>query len=122
RRTALVRAENLSAQTGAAQDEERAEGELYETNLAIYGGGTSIILNDQEHIQETQIAAEQNPSPPPVVTPSPPPVVPPVVPSEFGPPATITSPNPYPLGSDTHINSDATIVPNGTTNYAKIYR
>src|SRR5205807_1834947 len=83
--------ENLIAQTEAAQDEERAEGELYETNLAIYGGGTSIILNDQEHIQETQIAAEQNPSPPPVVTPSPPPVVPPVAPSEFGPPATITS-------------------------------
>src|SRR5213082_3560555 len=114
--------ENLIAQTEAAQDEERAEGELYETNLAIYGGGTSIILNDQEHIQETQIAAEQNPSPPPVVTPSPPPVVPPVVPSEFGPPATITSPNPYPLGSDTQINTDPTIVSNGTTNYGKIYR
>src|SRR5436190_14880672 len=106
--------ENLIAQTEAAQDEERAEGELYETNLAIYGGGTSIILNDQEHIQETQIAAEQNPSPPPVV--------PPVVPSEFGPPATITSPNPYPLGSDTQINTDPTIVSNGTTNYGKIYR
>src|SRR2546430_12864451 len=114
--------ENLIAQTEATQDEERAEGELYETNLAIYGGGTSIILTDQEHIQETQIAAQQNPSPPPVVTPSPPPVVPPVVPSEFGPPATITSPNPYPLGSDTQINTDPTIVSNGTTNYGKIYR
>src|SRR5437588_2613931 len=110
--------ENLIAQTEAAQDEERAEGELYETNLAIYGGGTSFILNDQEHIQETNIAAEQNPSPPPVVTPSPPPVVP----GEFGPPATITSPNPYPLGSDTQINTDPTIVSNGTTNYGKIYR
>src|SRR5438477_10692028 len=106
--------ENLIAQTEAAQDQQRAEGELYETNLAIYGGGTSIILNDQEHIQETQIAAEQNPSPPPVV--------PPVAPSEFGPPATITSPNPYPLGSDTQINTDPTIVSNGTTNYGKIYR
>jgi hypothetical protein len=106
--------EGLIAQTEAAQDQQRAEGELYETNLAIYGGGTSIILTDQEHIQETQIAAEQNPPPPPVG--------PPVVPSEFGPPATITSPNPYPLGSDTQINTDPTIVSNGTTNYGKIYR
>src|SRR5207244_8186097 len=81
--------ENLIAQTEAAQDEERAEGELYETNLAIYGGGTSIILNDQEHIQETQIAAEQNPSPHAVV--------PPVAPSEFAPPASSTSTNPCPL-------------------------
>src|SRR4030095_4947071 len=72
--------ENLIAQTEAGQDKERAEGELYEANLAIYGGGTSIILNNQVHIQETQIAAQQ----------SPPPVVPPVVPSEFGPPETIT--------------------------------
>ena len=56
--------ENLIAQTEAGQDKERAEGELYETNLAIYGAGTSIILNDPTHIQETQIAAQQNPSPP----------------------------------------------------------
>src|SRR2546423_1136604 len=84
--------ENLVAQTEAGQDKERAEGELYETNLAIYGAGTSIILDDQTHIQETQIAAQQNPSPPPVV--------PPVVPTEFGPPETITSPNPYPLGAN----------------------
>src|SRR6202040_2261410 len=84
--------ENLIAQTEAGQDKERAEGELYETNLAIYGAGTSIILDDPTHIQETPIAAEPNPSPPPVV--------PPVVPSEFGPPETITSPNPYPLGAD----------------------
>src|SRR5207244_13642598 len=59
--------ENLVAQTEAGQDKERAEGELYETNLAIYGAGTSIILDDQTHIQETQIAAQQNPIPPPVV-------------------------------------------------------
>src|SRR5438105_9047374 len=113
--------ENLIAQTESNQDEERAEGELYETNLAIYGGGTSIILNDQEHIQETQIAAEQNPSPPPVVTP---PVVPPVVPSEFGPPETITSPNPYPLGANNELTTAGPpkVVANTTTNYGKIYR
>src|SRR5437773_4408217 len=73
--------ENLIAKTETEQDKERAEGELYETNLAIYGAGTSIILDDQVHIQETQIAAQQNPPPPPVVPPVPP-VIPPVVPSE----------------------------------------
>src|SRR5438874_948946 len=108
--------ENLIAQTEAAQDQQRAEGELYETNLAIYGGGTSIILTDQEHIQETQIGAQQNPSPPPVV--------PPVVPSEFGPPATITSPNPYPLGADNQLTTAGPpkVVANATTNYGKVYR
>src|SRR5438270_11339767 len=108
--------ETLIAQTEAGQDKERAEGELYETNLAIYGGGTSIILNDPTHIQETQIGAQQNPSPPPVV--------PPVVPSEFGPPATITSPNPYPLGADNQLTTAGPpkVVANATTNYGKVYR
>src|SRR5437660_2927190 len=67
--------ENLIAKTETDQDEKRAEGELYETNLAIYGGGTSIILDDPTHIQETQISAQQNTIPPPVV--------PTVEPSEF---------------------------------------
>ena len=108
--------EGLIAKTEASQDEERAEGELYETNLAIYGGGTSIILNDPTHIQETQIGAQQNPSPPPVVSP--------VVPSEFGPPATITSPNPYPLGADNQLTTAGPpkVVANATTNYGKVYR
>jgi len=108
--------ENLIAKTETDQDEKRAEGELYETNLAIYGGGTSIILDDPTHIQETQIAAQQNPSPPPVV--------PPVVPSEFGPPDTITSPNPYPLGADNQLTTTGPpkVVANATTNYGKIYR
>ena len=53
--------ENLIAKTETYQDKKRAEGELYETNLAIYGGGTSITLNDPTHIQETQIAAQPNP-------------------------------------------------------------
>src|SRR5437660_4938423 len=108
--------ENLIAKTETEQDKERAEGELYETNLAIYGGGTSIILDDPTHIQETQIAAQQNPSPPPVV--------PPVVPSEFGPPDTITLPNPYPLGADNQLTTTGPpkVVANTTTNYGKIYR
>src|SRR5438270_126133 len=108
--------ENLIAKTATEQDKERAEGELYETNLAIYGAGTSIILDDQTHIQETQIAAQQNPSPPPVV--------PPVVPTEFGPPETITSPNPYPLGANNELTTAGPpkVVAGATTNYGKVYR
>src|SRR4030095_5479849 len=108
--------EGLIAQTEADQDKERTEGELYETNLAIYGAGTSIILDDQVHIQETQIAAQQNPPPPPVV--------PPVVPSEFGPPETITSPNPYPLGANNELTTAGPpkVVAGATTNYGKVYR
>ncbi|PYI42539.1 MAG: hypothetical protein DMC57_06055, partial [Verrucomicrobia bacterium] len=108
--------ENLIAKTETEQDKERAEGELYETNLAIYGAGTSIILDDQTHIQETQIAAQQNPSPPPVV--------PPVVPTEFGPPETITSPNPYPLGANNELTTAGPpkVVAGATTNYGKVYR
>src|SRR6266480_2858482 len=107
--------EGLIAQTEADQDKERTEGELYETNLAIYGAGTSIILDDQVHIQETQIAAQQNPPPPPVV--------PPVVPSEFGPPETIAAPDAYPLGAGSQVNTGPpTITSNGVTNFGKIYR
>ena len=100
--------EGLIAQTESAQDKERAEGELYETNLAIYGGGNSFILTDQEHIQITQISGQQN--------------VP--APSEFGPPETITSPNPYPLGADNQLTTAGppTVVANATTNYGKVYR
>ena len=52
--------EDLIAQTEAEQDEEREDGELYETNLAIYGAGTNVILNDPTHIQSS---GQQNPPP-----------------------------------------------------------
>ena len=49
--------EDLIAQTEAEQDKEQEDGELYETNLAIYGGGTSLVLNDPTH---TQSSGQQN--------------------------------------------------------------
>ena len=98
--------EDLIAQTETAQDEEREDGELYETNLAIYGGGTDLILNDPTHIQSS---GQQNAPPPP--------------PSEFGPPETIPAPDAYPLGSGSQINvGPPTITSNGVTNFGKIYR
>src|SRR4030095_4538247 len=86
--------EDLIAQTEEDQDEKRSEGELYETNLAIYGGGTDLILSDLEHIQFSE---QQNVPEPPG------PPEPPEVPSEFGAPETITAPAPYSVGSDTQI-------------------
>src|SRR4029453_4703808 len=106
---------DLIAQTEEDQDEKRSEGELYETNLAIYGGGTDLILSDLEHIQFSE---QQNVPEPPG------PPEPPEVPSEFGAPETITAPAPYSVGSDTQIitSGPPRIVSNGVTNYGKIYR
>jgi FecR protein len=102
--------EDLIAQTEADQEKEREEGELYETNLAIYGGGTSLVLNDPTHIQSS---GQENAPPPP-----PPP------PSEFGPPETIPDPDAFPLGEGSEINTVGlpTITSNGVTNFGKIYR
>ena len=41
--------EDLIAETEAKQDKEREEGDLLETNLAIYGGGTNPVLDDPTH-------------------------------------------------------------------------
>src|SRR5690349_1069551 len=85
--------EDLIAQTEVQQDEEQKNGELYETNLAIYGGGTNLILNDPTHIQSSE---QQNvPLPPP----------PPPSPSEFGPPETIPDPDAFPVGEGSQINT-----------------
>ncbi len=96
--------EDLIAQTETQQDEEREGGELYETNLAIYGGGTNLILNDLTHVQSS---GQENAQPP----------------SEFGPPETIAAPDAYPLGEGSQINTGPpTITSNGVTNFGKIYR
>ncbi len=42
--------------------------------------------------------------------------------AKFGPPAAITSPNPYVIINGTVINTDPTITTNGITNFGKIYR
>src|SRR3984893_10740259 len=54
-----------------------------------------------------------NANPPPTTT---------GAPSKFGPPAVITSPNPYVITSSTQISTDPTITTNGKTDFGKIYR
>ncbi len=98
--------EDLIAETEADQDEEREEGELYDTNLAIYGAGTNVILNDLTHIQSS--SGQENVPPPP---------------SQFGPPETIADPDAFPLGESWQINTGPlTITSNGVTHFGKIYR
>ncbi len=99
--------EDLIAETEADQDEEREDGDLYETNLAIYGAGTDVILNDLTHIQTS--SGQENGPPPP---------------SEFGPPDTIPDPDAFPLGEGSQINTTGlpTITSNGITHFGKIYR
>lgn len=60
------------------------------------------------------------PTPPPT-TPTPSPTVAPT-PSKFGTPPVITSQVPYPITSDTFIQTDPSITTNDITDYGKIYR
>src|SRR5215813_11681026 len=53
--------EDLIAQTETEQDKAQENGELFETNLAIYGAGTSALLTDDTHT----LAAEQQNAPAP---------------------------------------------------------
>src|SRR5438093_1890832 len=67
------------------------------------------------------------PTPPPPTPPPPPPPPTPTpspsgTPTKFGPPSTITSPNPYVITSGTVISTDPSITTNGVTDFGKIYR
>src|ERR1700704_4116434 len=65
--------------------------------------------------QDQRSAASPTPSPPPQSTPGPTPP-----PSKFGPPTTITSPNPYVINSGTQIQTDPPIPTNSVTGFGPI--
>jgi hypothetical protein len=97
----------LIAQAAQTQAAEKASGQLVATNLVIFGSGTVVSLLDQTNIDQiSQAVVAQAPGPP----------------SEFGPPSTITSFNPYPITDTTVITTDPTITTNGVTDFGKIYR
>jgi FecR protein len=112
--------ENLIAYEQLKQNNQKASGQLYETNLVIYGGGTNVVLADPNTV-DVAISAESNaaqsPTPTPTVTPTPAPP-----PDKFGTPSTIASPNPYVINSGTVITTDPSITTNGVTDSGKIYR
>src|SRR5437763_3938566 len=93
--------EALIAFEKTKQDEQKNSGQLHETNLAIYGGGTNVIVADPNTVDlavtaESNAAQSPTPTPAPTVTPTPAPP-----PNKFGTPSTIASPNPYVINSGT---------------------
>src|SRR6266576_5928910 len=64
----------LIAQVEAVQDAEKANGQVYETNLAIFGAGTDVALLDPTHAE----LQEPTPTPPPT-TPTPTPTTTPTL-------------------------------------------
>src|SRR5262249_9966034 len=69
----------------------------------------------QDTISTITTAANSNPifAPPPA---------PSATPIEFGPPSTITSPDPYSITNGTTITTDPTITSSGATDFGKIYQ
>src|SRR5438034_689315 len=112
--------EALIAFEKTKQNEQKNSGQLHETNLVIYGGGTSVVLADPNTV-DVAVSAESNaaksPTPTPTATPTPSPAT-----GNFGTPSPISSPNPYVITSGTTITTDPSITTNGITDYGKIYR
>src|SRR5438067_8887674 len=107
--------EALIAFEKTKQDEQKNSGQLHETNLAIYGGGTNVVVADPNTVDLAVTAegnAAQSPTPPPTPPPS----------SKFGPLTVIASPDPFVINSGTTIQTDPTITANGQTNFGKIWR
>jgi len=134
--------EQLIALEQTRQAEQKASGQLHETNLMIAGGGTNVILGDPNKVDVAVTAqnaegsgpfssptpaptATPTPTPTPTATPTPTPTptaTPSATPSKFGTPVPITSPDPYVITSGTTITTDPAITTNGVTAYGKIYR
>jgi len=125
--------ETLIAFERTKQNEQKNSGQLYETNLVIYGGGTNVVLADPNTVDVAVSVAESSaaksptptPTPKPTATPTPTPrptPTPSATPSKFGTPSPITSPVPYVITSGTTITTDPAITTNGVTDYGKIYR
>src|SRR5437879_13502490 len=92
--------ETLIAFEKTKQSEQKNSGQLYETNLAIYGAGTNVVLTDPNTV-DVAVSAESNaaqspaptPTPAPTATPTPTPTpTPSPTPTKFGTPSPITSP------------------------------
>ena len=124
--------ETLIAFERTRQNEQKNSGQLIETNLVIYGGGTNVVLADPNTV-DVAVSAESSaakspaptPTPTPTATPTPTPIptpTPSATPTKFGTPSPITSPVPYVITSGTTISTDPSITTNGVTDFGKIYR
>ena len=144
--------ESLITKEIDAQLEEKTVGQLVDTNLVIFGGGTIVSMLDPTSTNVISLASngevqkpQEAPSPTPTptatatatptptatatATPTPTATVTPTptataspTPSKFGTPPVIASSTPYQIGSGTVINTDPNITTNGTTDFGTIYR
>ena len=110
--------ETLIAFERTRQNEQKNSGQLIETNLVIYGGGTNVVLADPNTV-DVAVSAESNAAQSPSAHLQHPP---PARLSKFGTPSPITSPVPYVITSGTTISTDPSITTNGVTDFGKIYR
>ena len=115
--------EPLIAQVEAVQDQEKANGQVFETNLAIFGGGTDVALLDPTHTELVQASLTPIPTPTPTPTPTPIPTptpTPSATPSKVGRPQII--PTAYVIKSTTQIGTDPSITTDGVTSFGTVYR
>ncbi|HEX4629497.1 MAG TPA: FecR family protein, partial [Chthoniobacterales bacterium] len=131
--------------TAVQQDqlEQKAAGELIDTNLVIFGRGTLVTMTDPQasDVIDRKTAAVTLPTPtvpppptptPTVPPPSPTPTLPPPTPtatptatpkpSKFGTPPPIITSVPYPIDNSTTIQTDPMITHAGVDDFGKIYR
>jgi cell division septation protein DedD len=137
----------LMASVQRDQLEQKAAGELIDTNLVIFGRGTLVTLTDPQSVDvvDRKTAAVTLPTPtptapPPLPTPTatatatptiPPPSPTPTAtgsptpqptPDKFGTPPPIVTSVPYPIDNGTTIQTDPAITRAGVTDFGKIYR
>src|SRR6476646_573385 len=125
------------------QLELKANGELIDTNLVIFGRGTLVTLTDPQSsdVIDRKTAAVTLPTPTAIPIPSPTPTAipsptptataipsptatptPPPTPSKFGTPPPIVTFVPYPIDNGTALQTDPAITRAGVTDFGKIYR
>src|SRR5436309_5640006 len=83
--------EALIAFEQTKQNDQKSSGQLYETNLMIYGGGTNVVLADPNTV-DVAVSAESNAAQSPTPAPTP---------DKFGTPSVIASSNPCVITSGT---------------------
>src|SRR5947208_3471494 len=91
---AKLESEPLIALVEAVQDAEKANGQVYETNLAIVGAGTDVALLDPTHaelLEPTPTPPPTTQTPTPTATPTPPPTP---TPTPTPPPTPTPTPTP----------------------------
>ena len=84
--------ETLIAFEKTKQNEQKTSGQLYETNLAIFGAGTNVVLTDPNKV-DVAVSAESNAAQSPTPTPTTEPVLKAI---PIATPTMTPSPSPHP--------------------------